>query len=73
MNLWRRFQQLASPPALLSIGAVIQADFGACTVQFLGGSTLRVQGAGTIGQNYFVRDGRLDGEAPILTVLEIEV
>lgn len=73
MNLWRRFQQLAAPPTFLSIGTVVQADFGECTVQFLGGSTLRVQGAGTVGQSYFIRDGRLDGEAPTLNVLEMEV
>jgi len=73
MNLWRRFQQLASPPSLVTVGTVVDADFGECTVEFPGGSRLRVKGAGTVGQPYFIRDGRLDGEAPSLMALEIEV
>jgi hypothetical protein len=73
MNLWRRFQQLASPPSLVTVGTVVDTDFGACTVEFPGGSRLRVQGAGTVGQSYFIREGRLEGAAPALTALDIEV
>lgn len=73
MNLWRRFQQLANPPTLTTVGVVVSADFGECTVQFPGGSTMRVQGTGTVGTHYYIRDGRLDGEAPMLVVVEIEI
>lgn len=73
MNLWRRFQQLANPPSLVTVGECVSADFGECTVEFPGGSRLRVQGAGEVGQSYFIRDGRLDGAAPALTAVEIEV
>ena len=73
MNLWRRFQQLASPPSLVTVGVVVAADVEECTVEFPGGSRLRVQGTGEIGQSYFIREGRLDGEAPSLTAVEVEV
>lgn len=73
MNLWRRFQQLANPPSLTTVGTVISADFGECTVEFPGGSTQRVQGAGTIGRSYFIREGRLDGEASSPVAVEIEI
>lgn len=73
MNLWRRFQQLASPPSLVTVGTVVEAEFGYCTVEFPGGSRLRVQGAGAMGQIYFIREGRLDGEASSPVAVEVEV
>lgn len=73
MNLWRRFQQLANPPSLTTVGTVVDADFGECTVEFPGGSQQRVKGAGEIGHAYFIREGRLDGEASLPTAVEIEV
>ena len=73
MNLWRRFQQLANPPSLVTVGTVVEADFGECTVAFPNGSQQRVKGAGTVGQSYFIREGRLDGETSSPEVVEIEV
>ena len=73
MNLWRRFQQLANPPSLVTVGTVVDADFWVCTVEFPGGSSLRVQGAGEVGQSYFIREGRLAGEASHPAVVVVEV
>jgi hypothetical protein len=73
MNVWRRFQQLANPPSLTTIGTVVDADFGECTVEFPGGSRQRVQGAGTVGQAYFIQGGRLNGAAALPTATVIEV
>ena len=73
MNLWRRFQQLADPPNLVTVGTVVDADFGYCTVEFPGGSQQRVQGAGEEGKSYFIRDGRLDGEASSPNVVVVNV
>lgn len=73
MNLWRRFQQLANPPTLITVGTCVSADFGYCTIEFPGGSSQRVQGAGTVGTHYYIREGRLDGEAPALSVITIEI
>jgi hypothetical protein len=71
-NLFKRFSEL-NGRSLRTVGTVIAADFGECSLQYPGGSIVRVRGAGTVGQRYFVLDGRLDGEAPILVILEIEV
>ena len=52
---------------------MVAAEFGYCTVEFPGGSQQRVQGAGEVGQSYFIRDGRLDGEASSPDVVVVEV
>lgn len=77
MNLWSRFQALI-PSERILIGEVIAAQWGSCTVQWPGGGSVTAQGAGTVGQRYFVLqrvDGtwRLDGEAATLPYLEIEL
>lgn len=71
-NLFKRFSDLTGRP-LRTVGTCVAADFGECTIQYPGGSLVRVKGAGTVGQRYFVLDGKLDGDAPALTSLEIEV
>lgn len=71
-NLYRRFSDL-SGRSVRTVGTCISADFGECTMQSPGGSLVRVKGAGVVGTRYFVLDGRLDGEAPSLASLEIEV
>lgn len=73
MNLWRRFQLLANPPTLTAVGTVIDSEFGYCTVEYPSGSSQRVQGAGEMGKSYFIRDGRLDGEASNPDAVTIEV
>lgn len=71
-SAWRRFTDLTGR-SLRTVGTCISADVGECTIQYPGGGIARVKGAGTLGQRYFVLDGRLDGEAPALDSLEIEV
>jgi len=72
-NLYRRFADLTGR-RLRTVGTCISADFGECTIQYPGGGGLvRVKGAGVVDTRYFVLDGRLDGEAPSLGSLEIEV
>ena len=71
-NLYKRFSDLTGR-SLRTVGTCISADAVECSIQYPGGSIVRVQGAGTVGQRYFVRDGRLDGEAPGLVSLVIEV
>lgn len=73
MNLWRRFQELAAPPPLRTVGVVVAAEFGRCIVELQTGNRIRVTGAGTVGQAYFILDGRLDGEAASLQVLELDL
>lgn len=71
-NLYQRFTDLTGRAAR-TVAVCVSADFGECTVQYPGGALVRVRGAGTVGQRYFILDGRLDGEAPNLPALEIEV
>lgn len=71
-NLFKRFSDLTGR-ALRTVGTCTVADFGECTIQYPGGSTVRVKGSGVVGDRYFVLDGRLDGDAPSLDSLEIEI
>ena len=71
-NLYRRFSDLAGR-SLRTAGVCISAEFGECRIQYPGGSTVAVKGAGEVGTRYFVLDGKLDGEAPGLLCLEISV
>lgn len=71
-NLFRRFADLTGR-SLRTVGTCIAADFGECTIQYPGGSQVRVKGAGVEGTRYFVQDGKLDGEAPSLPSLTLEV
>lgn len=71
-NLFRRFSDLTGR-RLRTVGTCISADFGECTIQYPGGSLVRVKGAGVEGTRYYVLDGKLDGEASSLQSLTIEV
>lgn len=71
-NLFKRFSSL-SGRSLRTVGTCIAADFGECTIQYPGGAVARVKGAGTPGTRYFVMEGKLDGEAPSLASLTIEI
>lgn len=71
-NLFKRFSDL-NGRSLRTVGTCISADYGECTIQYPGGSVVRVKGSGTPGTRYFVKDGALDGEAPSLATLIVEV
>lgn len=72
-NLWSQFVAVAGAGSYRTVGECIAADFGTCTIQLPGGSEIQALGAGTVGLHYFVKDGKLDGEAPALDLLEIEI
>lgn len=71
-NLFKRFSSLTGR-SFRTVGTCTDASFGECTIQYPGGSVVRVKGAGVEGTRYFVQDGKLDGEAPSLPSLTIEV
>lgn len=74
MNLWNRFQALGlSPSGKRTVGECVDSVDDETTVEYPGGGRVVVRGAGVIGTRYFVRNGQLDGEAPALVALEIEV
>ena len=72
-NLWSQFVAVAGAGSYRTVGECTAATFGSCTIQLPGGAEIQALGAGTVGTRYFVRDGKLDGEAPDLELLEIEV
>ena len=71
-NLYTVFKKLI-PNAPLLVGEVAATYTGGATVTLQGGGTLRVRGVATVGQRVFVRDGVIEGAAPALTLVEIEV
>lgn len=73
-NLYRRLAELLPQAPLLVAQVSSHNADGTSTVQLVGGGTLRARGqAVTVGQMAFVRDGVVEGAAPNLTVVEIEV
>ncbi|OGB58453.1 MAG: hypothetical protein A2503_10245 [Burkholderiales bacterium RIFOXYD12_FULL_59_19] len=74
-NLYRALQELL-PQSPLQVATVtaINTGQGTCTVTWPGGSVQTVRGAGVaVGSNAFVRDGIIEGAAPSLDVLTIDV
>jgi len=71
-SLYRAWLELL-PPRPLQIGEVIAVDGDVATVELLGGGVLTARGSATVGQQVFVRDGVIEGEAPGMTAVAIEV
>ena len=71
-NLFTLLKQLL-PDAPLLVGVVQAVEPGGCYVGLPGGSVIFVRGVGSFGQSVFVRDGMIEGLAPSLSVVEIEV
>lgn len=74
MNLYRRLLEIIPADPLL-IGEVTahNAD-GTSTVELPSGDTLRVRGQGvSVGNNAFVQTGQVQGEAPDLPVVSVEI
>lgn len=73
-NPWAIFNDLiAGDPRRCGRVITHNAD-GTSTVEYLGGGIVRVRGQDVaVGKLAFSKDGRLDGEAPDLDVLEIEI
>jgi hypothetical protein len=73
-NLWATFKRLL-PSTPLLIGEVIaHNDDGTSRIQLPGGGKITARGTGVaVGSNAYVRAGLIEGEAPDLTEVEIEV
>lgn len=74
MNLLQRFQGLVGAPPL-QVGSVISHNAGGTsTVQLPGGGLLTARGQTVpVGQQAYVRDGVVEGPAPVLAITQIEV
>lgn len=69
--LQRLVALLPSDP--LRVGTVTASSGGFCTVELPGGAEVQVRGAPNIGDRVFVRGGVVQGPAPALTLVAIEV
>lgn len=72
-NVYRALLELL-PQTPLQVGevAAINAD-GTRTLELPGGGEIRARGTAALGDRVFVRDGLIEGAAPALTTLTIEV
>lgn len=71
-NLFAQFKRLA-PGAPLLVGQVISSGAGSSTVEYPGGVQVVVRGEGTVSTNVFTRAGAIEGPAPNLTLVLVEV
>lgn len=73
MNLYRQLRELLPEPTLTVATVAAAHTDGTVTVTYPGGSQQRVRGTGTVGVKVFVRAGQVEGQAPSLTAVTIEV
>lgn len=71
-NLWKRLKQLIPEPPLL-VGTVASVSAYGAVVTLPDGGVVSVRGGATVGQQVFIRDGVIEGPAPSLTIVLIEV
>lgn len=73
LNLYRQLRELLPEPALTVATVAATHTDGTVTVTYPGGAQQRVRGTATGGQNVFVRAGQVEGQAPNLDSVTIEV
>ena len=71
-NLYRQFRQLLPDPPLQA-GNVVDVDASRVVIALPGGGLVHGRGDATLGQTVFVRDGVIEGEAPSLPQVDIEI
>lgn len=73
-NLYLALQALLPQPPLLVASVLTINGDGTTTITYPGGNQQRVRGEGAVsGGQVFVRNGVIEGVAPALTTLTIEV
>jgi hypothetical protein len=72
-NLFRALQGLLPKEPLQVLQVTAVHGDGTCTVQHPGGGQQRVRGSATEGDAVFVRAGLIEGTAPALSVVTVEV
>ncbi|EXI72703.1 MAG TPA: hypothetical protein PK440_07945 [Candidatus Accumulibacter phosphatis] len=71
-NLLRQFRSLI-PDSPLLVGDVSAVANGILTIELPDGSYITARGAASVGQRVFVRSGLVEGLAPTLSYLEVDV
>jgi hypothetical protein len=71
-NLWKRLKQLL-PDAPLLTGQVVAIQLYGAIVQLPDGALVSVRGEAVLNQHVFIRDGVIEGPAPEMTAVLIEI
>lgn len=71
-NMYSAFKKLI-PDAPLLVGTVSTSDGDVKTITLQGGGVLKARGTASNGQKVFVRDGVIEGLAPNLTLVTIDI
>lgn len=71
-NLWKRLKLLLPEPPLL-VGTVDSVSSFGAVVLLPDGSAVSVRGDAAVGQQVFIRDGVIEGQAPALPTVIIEI
>jgi len=71
-NTWAMFKELLPRDPLL-VGTLSVTDSVTSLITLLDGGVVRVRGTGTVGGKYYIRAGKIDGEAPAMGQNEIVV
>ena len=71
-NLYKAFLDLI-PSSPLQVGEVTAFSSGVATLSLPGGGILQARGEATVGDKVFFRDGVIEGPAPSLGVVVIDI
>ena len=71
-NVFRDFLDLL-PATPLQVGTVLSISGTLAAIELPGGGRLQARGQAAVDQRVFVRDGLIEGIAPALTLVVIEV
>lgn len=71
-NLIARWRKVFPEPRLV-IGTVVDSQGGVLSVELPGGAVVSARGSGALNTKVFVRNGVVEGAAPNLSVVLIEV
>lgn len=71
-NLFAQFRRLL-PASPLLVGTVISSGSGTAVVELPGAARISVRGEATVGDSVFVRNGSIEGPAPDLPLVLVDV
>lgn len=72
LNVYRKFIEML-PQRPLQVGTAMSTEGGQTMVELPSGGILRVRGVAAQGQRVFVRDDVIEGNAPQLPIVTIEI
>lgn len=71
-NVYATFLSLL-PQTPLQVGTVVATSGGSVIIDLPGGGRIKARGEATVGGHVFVRDSVIEGPAPDLPVVEIDL